>query len=245
MPTSADKRWLPFRIVGVDEVGRGPLAGPVVAAAVVLDPHRPVDGLDDSKRLDEAERERLDRLIRGRALAWCVASASVAEIDELDILQASLLAMQRAVTGLVAPPPGAPAADRRADARAEPLADPCEARRASRAFTPALVLVDGNRCPALPYPACAVVGGDGRVKAIAAASIVAKVARDGLMKRWHERHPEFGFAAHKGYATKAHRDALARHGVLALHRRSFAPVRDAVGRAAHVPATECQSRTDP
>ena len=219
----------PFAIAGVDEVGRGPLAGPVVAAAVILDPDRPVDGLDDSKRLGEPERARLDALIRRRALAWCVASASVAEIDALNILHASLLAMRRAVEGLVAEGDareGGPASA----ASPEP-ADPRGARRAPPGTVPSLVLVDGNRCPVLPYPAAAIVGGDGRVRAIGAASIVAKVARDGLMRRWHAHHPEFGFAAHKGYATRTHRDALARLGATPLHRRSFAPVRDAIDRA--------------
>ena len=278
----------PFTIAGVDEVGRGPLAGPVVAAAVILDPDRPVDGLDDSKRLGEPERERLDALIRRRALAWCVASASVAEIDALNILHASLLAMRRAVEGLVAEgedgvgggldgraggDPGGNASDDAgggaaggaegiagggadtgggsdgdardrgpASAASPKLADPHGARPAPPGTVPSLVLVDGNRCPVLPYPAAAIVGGDGRVRAIGAASIVAKVARDGLMRRWHAHHPEFGFAAHKGYATRTHRDALARLGATPLHRRSFAPVRDAIdraglGRASSDPAT--------
>ena len=230
MPTPADTPPAPYPIAGVDEVGRGPLAGPVVAAAVILDPRRPVDGLDDSKRLEEPERERLDGLIRRRALAWCVASASVEEIDRLNILQASLLAMRRAVAGLVETPGGPPSG--LVDPAREPLADPFARRPGGPEAVPALVLVDGNRCPELPYPACAVVGGDGRVRAIAAASIVAKVARDALMRRWHECHPQFGFAAHKGYATRTHREALARHGALPLHRRSFAPVRAALARGA-------------
>ena len=256
MPAPADTLRAPFPIAGVDEVGRGPLAGPVVAAAVVLDPRRPVDGLDDSKRLDEAVRTRLDARIRHRALAWCVASASVAEIDELNILHASLLAMRRAVAGLAVPgaaPIGAdalapwsadapPAPGREVRAAAGPLADPWEARPGGPEAVPALVLVDGNRCPALPYASAAVVGGDARVQAIAAASIVAKVARDALMCRWHESRPEFGFAAHKGYATGAHRDALARHGALPLHRRSFAPVRAALGRPS--PVNPTRNRTD-
>jgi len=258
MPTPPATPLAPFPIAGVDEVGRGPLAGPVVAAAVVLDPHRPVDGLDDSKRLEAPERERLDRAIRGRALAWCVASASVAEIDELNILHASLLAMQRAVAGLVGPEtawrpasddggPGAPEGrlrssetDRAANAD---LLDPAEARPGGTGSLPGLVLVDGNRCPALSYPACAVVGGDARVRAIAAASIVAKVARDALMRRWHRHHPEFGFAAHKGYATKEHRTALARHGVSPLHRRSFAPVRAALAERGAARPVAARSRS--
>jgi len=242
MPRSADTLAPPFTLAGVDEVGRGPLAGPVVAAAVVLDPHRPVDGIDDSKRLGERDRERLDTAIRARARAWCVASASVAEIDELNILHASLLAMRRAVDGLVRADAGgaspavrdAPAGGDAGDSPgarpggATGFADPFESRPGGPAARPALVLVDGNRCPPLPCPAAAIVGGDARVRAIAAASIVAKVARDALMRRWHERYPEFGFAAHKGYATKQHREALERLGATPLHRRSFAPVQAAL-----------------
>ena len=281
MSPAADTDLAPYPIAGVDEVGRGPLAGPVVAAAVVLDPRRPIDGLADSKRLGAAERERLDELIRRRAAAWCVASASVAEIDELNILHASLLAMSRAVAGLTRPPaPSAALAGERAvdvaiaarftagaDESARPAAAaPTHAPRAPSGVppgassdvpsgpadpvgcrpgaAPALVLVDGNRCPdGLPYPCCAVIEGDGRVRSIAAASIVAKVARDALMRAWDEHLPAFGFARHKGYATKEHREALARHGATPLHRRSFAPVRLALAGAAAAPPITDRSRT--
>ena len=234
MPPAAANAFAPFPIAGVDEVGRGPLAGPVVAAAVVLDPRRPVDGLDDSKRLDAATRERLDERIRRRAAAWCVASASVAEIDELNILGASLLAMRRAVAGLTGT---VLAGERGAGGRAAAAADerggagPADPAAGRAGVAPALVLVDGNRLPELPYPACAVIGGDARVRAIAAASIVAKVARDAVMRAWHEHHPAFGFARHKGYATKEHREALVRCGATPLHRASFAPVRAALAAA--------------
>lgn len=179
---------------GVDEAGRGPLAGPVYAAAVILDPARPIPGIDNSKALKACERERLDELIRRRALAFAVARAEVEEIDRLNILQASLLAMERAVAALV------PA--------------------------PSRVLVDGNRCPGvLPCPAHALVDGDARVVAIAAASILAKVARDREMVALDARYPGYGFARHKGYSTREHLEALRRHGACPVHRRSFAPVR--------------------
>lgn len=180
-------------IAGVDEAGRGPLAGPVSAAAVILDPARPIEGLDDSKRLSAPRREALVVRIKERALAWSVAWATVEEIDRLNILQASLLAMQRAVAAL----------------------DPA----------PLHVLVDGNRCPAFHCSAEAVVGGDARLASIAAASILAKVARDHLMLELDGHHPGYGLAAHKGYPTRAHLEALARLGPSAVHRRSFAPVR--------------------
>ena len=263
MSPRPDTDFAPFPIAGVDEVGRGPLAGPVVAAAVVLDPRRPIDGLDDSKRLGAAERERLDVLIRRRAASWCVASASVTEIDELNILHASLLAMRRAVAGLTRPPaPTGPPTDERAVNAAvaagfvagpdgpgradgpEDPADPPDPTGARPGAAPALVLVDGNRCPdRLPYPCCAVIEGDGRVRSIAAASIVAKVARDALMRAWDERLPGFGFARHKGYATREHREALLRHGVAPLHRRSFAPVRLALAGTNNASPTSHRSRT--
>jgi ribonuclease HII len=180
-------------IVGVDEVGRGPLAGDVVAAAVVLDPGNPVDGLADSKKLSAKRREVLAGLVQARALGVALGRASPEEIDTLNILQASLLAMWRAVEAL-----------------------PLEAD---------LVLVDGKHLPRWNYAALAVIGGDGRVPAIAAASIVAKVTRDAEMQVLHERYPQYGFDAHKGYPTAAHLAALRRHGVCPEHRRSFAPVR--------------------
>ena len=181
-------------ICGVDEAGRGPLAGPVCAAAVVLDPARRVpDGVADSKTLTPRERERLAAAIRESALAWSVAWASVEEIDRINILQASLLAMRRAVEAL--------------------------------AVVPREVLIDGLHCPLLGIPARAIVRGDAKVKAIAAASILAKVERDGEMLRLHERFPQYGFDRHKGYPTAAHLQALRRHGVCEAYRRSFRPVR--------------------
>jgi ribonuclease HII len=180
-------------LAGVDEAGRGPLAGEVVAAAVILDPQRPINGLRDSKKLSPARRAELALLIRERALAWSIASASAAEIDELNILQASLLAMHRAVAAL------------------HPQ--------------PEYVLVDGNRLPQWPYAAQALVRGDDRVPAIAAASILAKVHRDGLMVTLEGQYPGYGFAAHKGYPTAAHLQALQHLGVTPVHRRSFAPVK--------------------
>ena len=180
-------------IAGVDEVGRGPLAGPVVTAAVILDPARPISGLADSKVLSEARREALYDEIRGKALAWAIGRAEVEEIDDINILQATLLAMQRAVAALPLPPQH--------------------------------VLVDGNRCPALPCSAEAIIKGDGRVPVISAASILAKVTRDREMVELDRCYPGYGLAGHKGYPTKAHMAALAELGVTPIHRRSFAPVR--------------------
>jgi ribonuclease HII len=180
-------------LCGVDEAGRGPLAGPVVAAAVMLDPARPIEGLRDSKKLSAAARERLAEAIRGEALAWCVAEASVEEIDRLNILHATLLAMQRAVEGLGRAPDD--------------------------------VWVDGNRCPEWPWRSQAVVKGDDKVAAIAAASILAKTARDAFMRRLHETYPAYGFDRHMGYGTAQHLDALKAQGACPQHRRSFAPVK--------------------
>lgn len=185
-------------VAGVDEAGRGPLAGPVCAAAVILDPRRPIAGLDDSKRLSPARRVELEPQIQARSLAWSLAFASAEEIDRLNILQASLLAMGRAVAQL----------------------DP----------HPLRVLVDGNRCPDLECPARAIVGGDGLIPAIAAASILAKVARDRLMERLELDYPGYGFARHKGYPTADHRDALVRLGPCPEHRRTFGPVRALLGK---------------
>lgn len=193
--TSQNSRQ-PHLIAGVDEVGRGPLAGAVVAAAVILNPKKPIAGLLDSKMLDEPRREALDVIIRRQALAYCIAEASVEEIDELNILHASMLAMKRAVEGL----------------RLEPN----------------LVLVDGNRCPDIAYPAQAIVKGDQHVQSISAASIIAKVNRDRQMVALHRKHPEFGFDRHKGYPTAQHRAAIMQFGVTPLHRQSFAPVRNAL-----------------
>ena len=177
---------------GVDEAGRGPLAGPVVAAAVILDPDRPIDGLNDSKKLSTRRREALAVEIRARALAWAVAEASVEEIDGINILQASLLAMRRAVESL--------------------------------AIKPELALIDGNRCPRLDCPAQAVVGGDGKIASIAAASILAKTVRDAGMLALHEVYPMYGFDRHMGYPTAFHLQALRTHGPSPVHRRSYAPV---------------------
>ena len=190
---NGDPSLLQTGIAGVDEAGRGPLAGPVAAAAVVLDPQKSISGLADSKTLSANRRTALADIIYERAQSVCIAYASVEEIDRLNILQATLLAMRRAIAGL--------------------------------AVTPASVLVDGNRSPGGPCPVQTVVGGDRRVAAISAASILAKVDRDRLMLDLHARHPDYGFDRHKGYPTQFHLDALARCGVLPEHRRSFAPVR--------------------
>jgi ribonuclease HII len=181
-------------ICGVDEAGRGPLAGPVCAAAVVFDPARRAPaGIADSKVLSPRERERLTILIKNRALAWSIAWASVEEIDSLNILQASLLAMRRAVETL--------------------------------SVLPHEVLFDGSQCPMLGVPARAIVDGDAKVRVIAAASILAKTARDAEMCRLHQCFPQYGFDEHKGYPTRAHLRALRRHGVCEVYRRSFRPVR--------------------
>ncbi len=187
------------RLCGVDEAGRGPLAGPVYAAAVVLDPARPIDGLADSKVLSAAKREVLFDEIRERALGWHIAFATVEEIDRLNILHATMLAMQRAVQGL-----------------------------AASGVTPDLVQVDGNRCPQVAFPVEAIVKGDAKVKAISAASILAKVARDRELLTLHETYPQYGFDAHAGYPTPQHLAALQQFGATPHHRRSFAPVRKAL-----------------
>ena len=187
-------------VAGVDEVGRGPLCGPVVTAAVILDPARPIQGLNDSKKLSEARREALFDEIQEKALAWCIARAEVEEIDRLNILHATMLAMQRAVEGL--------------------------------SVVPRLALVDGNRCPVLAVPSAAVVQGDASVPAIAAASILAKVSRDREMQALDLVYPGYGLAGHKGYPTPAHLQALESLGPTPIHRRSFAPVRVLLERAA-------------
>lgn len=180
-------------LAGVDEVGRGPLAGDVVAAAVILDPARPIPGLADSKALSEKKREALYPLIMEQALAFFVARASVEEIDTINIFHATLLAMTRAVEGL--------------------------------AIEPEFVAVDGNRLPTWRYPARAIVKGDSRVEAISAAAILAKVTRDREMTAMDELYPGYGFAAHKGYGTARHLEALEKLGPCAIHRRSFRPLR--------------------
>ncbi|MEO8937486.1 MAG: ribonuclease HII [Burkholderiaceae bacterium] len=184
------------RVCGVDEAGRGPLAGPVYAAAVILDPGRPIRGLRDSKLLPSETRERLADRIREKAMAWSIASASVEEIDTINILQASLLAMRRAVEGL--------------------------------AIAPEHALIDGNQLPRLGCTCEAIVRGDSKISAISAASILAKTARDALMRVLHDDHPQYGFDRHVGYGTPQHLASLALHGASVIHRRSFAPVRAAI-----------------
>jgi ribonuclease HII len=184
-------------VAGVDEAGRGPLAGPVVAAAVILDPARPIEGVNDSKLLTAAQRDRLEDAIRAHALAWALGRAEVEEIDRLNILQATLLAMQRAVAAL----------------------DPAPRR----------ALIDGDRCPLLGCPAQAIVKGDQKVAAIAAASVLAKVARDREMAALDILYPGYGLARHKGYPTRDHVEALRRLGATPVHRRSFHPVRAVLG----------------
>ena len=193
------------RIAGVDEAGRGPLAGPVVVAAVVLGPGRtPVNGLADSKQLCANRREALYARIIDKAVAWHVVRVEVEEIDRINIYQATMLGMRLAVEGV---------------------------RHAAE-----LARIDGNALPrGLPCPAEAWIGGDARDRAIMAASILAKVTRDRAMVALHQQFPQYGFAEHKGYSTPAHLAALATHGPCPHHRRSFAPVRAALGEAAGVP----------
>jgi ribonuclease HII len=189
---NSDKNYQ-LLVCGVDEVGRGPLAGPVVAAAVILDPQRPIEGLADSKQLTVKKRSQLSLEIRERSLAWSIARAEVEEIDELNILHATMLAMRRAVDAL--------------------------------ALQPHRVLVDGNRLPDLSCDAEAVIRGDAIHPCISAASIIAKVARDGEMVEMEMKYPGYGFDRHKGYPTKMHLQALQQLGVTLIHRRSFAPVK--------------------
>lgn len=185
-------------VAGVDEAGRGPLAGPVIAAAVILAADDDVTGLRDSKQLTARRREILAAEIRTRAVAWALGAAEAEEIDRINILQASLRAMSRAVAAL-------------------PVA-------------PARVLVDGNQTPRVACEVRAVIGGDRSIPAVSAASILAKVARDRLMAELDRIYPNYGFARHKGYPTAAHREALVKFGPCPAHRRSFAPVRAALGR---------------
>ena len=194
---SDDPLWMTDLVAGVDEAGRGPLAGPVCAAAVILDPNQPIEGLNDSKKLTAKKREALAPLIKARALAWCIAWADVSEIDSLNILQATMLAMTRAVEGLQ--------------------------------VKPELILVDGNRTPKnLPAPASAVVKGDAKVAAIAAASILAKTARDAKMVTLDAVYPGYGFAKHAGYGTAQHIEAIRTLGITPEHRRTFEPVKSMV-----------------
>lgn len=184
-------------VAGIDEAGRGPLAGPVVAAAVILCAGDPIEGLADSKLLPAARRSELSTQIMARSLAWSVAWADPAEIDRLNILQATLLAMRRAILGL--------------------------------RVQPSRVLVDGNRLPNLHFhgrqiDGAAIIGGDAKVPAISAASIIAKVRRDAIMCNMDDLYPGYGFGQHKGYATADHRRRLAELGPCREHRRSFAPI---------------------
>ncbi len=176
-------------ICGVDEAGRGPLAGPVFAAAVILPEGLEIDGVKDSKKLTEKKREELFDVIKSKALAYCIASASVEEIESINILRADMLAMKRAVEGLKI----------KAD----------------------FVMIDGNKTPELNVPCEAIVKGDAKSESIAAASILAKVSRDRLMKDLAKKYPEYGFEKHKGYGTKEHREAILKYGPCEIHRPSF------------------------
>jgi ribonuclease HII len=185
-------------VAGVDEAGRGPLAGPVVASAVILAPDARLDGLDDSKKLAPARRDELAAEIKSRAIAWSVAWSDAAEIDAINILAATMLAMRRAILGL--------------------------------SVFPTAVRVDGNRLPDLRFSGRhvegeAIVGGDGKVAAISAASIIAKTTRDAFMERMDRLYPGYEVKRHKGYGTEVHRERLRQKGPCDLHRRSFAPVR--------------------
>ncbi|PMJ94779.1 ribonuclease HII [Vibrio sp. 10N.261.55.A7] len=202
---ATDKKELPpfeypqgyIHVAGVDEVGRGPLVGDVVTAAVILDPHNPIEGLNDSKKLSEKKRLALFPEIKEKALAWSVGRCSPKEIDEINILQATMVAMQRAIAGL--------------------------------SLQPDLALIDGNKTPKLDMDSLAVVKGDLRVAEISAASIIAKVVRDQEMEELDKRHPQFCFAKHKGYPTKAHFAAIEQFGVIDEHRKSFKPVKKVLG----------------
>ena len=184
-------------ICGVDEAGRGPLAGSVYAAAVILNAKNPIKGLTDSKKLSEKKRDLLSAEIKQKALAWGIASCSAQEIDEINILQASLLAMKRAI----------------------------QTMQAQFNNTPDLIQVDGNKCPKISLPCEAIVKGDSKVPAISAASILAKVARDTELYQLDKVYPQYGFARHKGYPTAAHLMALQSHGICPQHRLSYAPVK--------------------
>ncbi len=187
-------------ICGVDEAGRGPLVGSVVAGAVVLDPNQPILGLKDSKKLSPTKREYLYAEIMQKAKAWGIGQASSIEIDELNILQATMVAMRRAVEDL--------------------------ANRLGE--WPSKALIDGNRCPQLPITSEAIIQGDAKEPVISAASIIAKVIRDQQMQDLHLRHPQYGFNQHMGYPTEVHIQALRQYGPCVEHRRSFSPVRELI-----------------
>lgn len=188
-------------ICGVDEAGRGPLAGAVYAAAVILDPNRPIPGLADSKKLTEKKRSELSVEIKQHALAWAIAYSTVEEIDRINILQASLLAMKRAVE------------------------DVQQQANIMHYLDRLLVQVDGNKCPKISLPCEAIVQGDAKVQEISAASILAKVARDEELCELDKQYPQYNFAKHKGYPTSEHLQALEIHGICPIHRLSYAPVK--------------------
>ena len=190
-------------ICGVDEAGRGPLAGSVYAAAVILDSENPIMGLADSKKLTEKKRDFLSAEIKTKSLAWSIATCSAQEIDEINILQASLLAMKRAIESLDL------------------------TLKLGRKFEPnnILVQIDGNKCPKINWPCEAIVKGDSKVQAISAASILAKVARDANLYELDKIYPQYGFAKHKGYPTAYHLEMLNTHGICPHHRLSYAPVK--------------------
>jgi ribonuclease HII len=190
----AEYEW----VCGVDEAGRGPLAGSVVAAAVILDPNKPIDGLKDSKKLSAKVRDELFDIIIRDSKAWCIAEASAAEIDSINILQATMLAMKRAIEGL----------------------------EKTLGRLPDKALIDGNRCPKVNIEMEAIVKGDSKVQAISAASILAKVTRDRDMQVLHEAYPMYGFNQHMGYPTPMHVEALKEFGPCPAHRKTFAPVRE-------------------
>lgn len=193
-----DQQTVALLTAGVDEAGRGPLAGPVVAAAVILPAAHGIPGIDDSKKLSAAVRTRLSTEIQARAISWCIASAAPDEIDRLNILQATMVAMARALEGLSVPPQAALIDGNRCPT----LAAHVQIRQT------------------------AVIGGDRLHDCIAAASILAKVHRDQLMVAYHETYPQYGFDRHKGYPTAQHMAALRQYGPIEIHRRSFRPVRD-------------------
>lgn len=184
-------------ICGVDEAGRGPLVGSVVAAAVILDPNNPISGLRDSKKLSSKSRELLFDQIIQSSLAWAIAEASSEEVDQINILQATMLAMQRAVEGL--------------------------SNNGGR--LPDKAIIDGNRCPELQIPSEAIVKGDAKEPAISAASILAKVTRDRQMKKLHQKYPEYGFNIHMGYPTVKHLATIEQFGICDSHRRTFGPIK--------------------
>ena len=189
------------QLCGIDEAGRGPLAGAVYAAAVILNPARPIAGLADSKKLSEAKRDALAIEIKAHALAWGIASVSAQEIDDINILQASLLAMQRAYQAMVE----------------------------QFGVHATLIQVDGNRCPKFELPCEAIVKGDSKVAEISAASILAKTARDASLLVLDAQYPQYGFAQHKGYPTALHLERLAQFGITPEHRRSYGPVKKLLG----------------